>query len=64
MVITEPEVTIQLKIPASLKRKIQQIALDRDETIKTFILKSIKKNGVAIPESLTVDRRKKRLKDV
>lgn len=56
----EPEATIQLKIPAKLKRKIQQVAFDRDETMKTFILKSMRKNGVAIADALIVDRRKNR----
>ncbi|MBL1438225.1 MAG: hypothetical protein COB08_018750 [Rhodobacteraceae bacterium] len=57
---SKSEATIQLKIPAELKRRIQQTAFDRDETMKTFILKSIKKNGVAVDDSVVIDRRKMR----
>ncbi len=56
----EPEATIQLKIPAKLKREIQQTAFDREETMKTLILRSLKKNGVNISDSAIVDGRKNR----
>ena len=56
----EPEATIQLKISAKLKREIQQIAFDREETMKSLILRSLKKNGVKISESIIVDGRKNR----
>lgn len=52
------EETVQIKVSPELKKSIRRNALERDETIRTFILKALKNRGVTISDSELVDRRK------
>ena len=58
--MTDEEVTVQIKVPRSLKRQLQKRALNRDETMRTFILKALRKEGLCVPTALLADRRKTR----
>lgn len=58
--MADAEVAIQIRVPRSLKRRLQKEALDRDETMRTFILKALRKEGLQVPQALLEDRRKTR----
>jgi hypothetical protein len=50
--------TLQIKIPPILKKEIRRIALECDETVRTFVLKALRGRGVTIPDDELLDRRK------
>ena len=52
------EETVQIKVSAKLKKEIRRTALERDETIRTFILMALKERGLAVADDELVDRRK------
>jgi hypothetical protein len=52
------EKTVQFKVSAALKKEIRRSALERDQTVRAFILKALKGQGVAISDDELVDRRK------
>lgn len=52
------EKTVQFKVSPALKKEIRRSALERDETVRAFILKALKGQGVAISDDDLVDRRK------
>jgi hypothetical protein len=52
------EKTVQFKVSPALKKQIHRSALERDETVRTFILKALKARGIAIADHDLVDRRK------
>lgn len=52
------EKTVQFKVSPELKKEIHRKALERDETVRTFILKALKARGIAIADRDLVDRRK------
>lgn len=52
------EQTVQIKVSPELKKAIRRNALERDETVRTFILKALRERGVAISDDELVDRRK------
>ena len=52
------EKTVQFKVSPELKKEIHRTALERDETVRTFILKALKQRGIAIADGDLVDRRK------
>lgn len=52
------EKTVQFKVSPELKKEIHRTALERDETIRTFILKALKQRGITIADDDLVDRRK------
>ena len=52
------EVTVQIKVPRSLKRELQKEAFNRDETMRTFILKALRDKGLRVSSALLRDRRK------
>ena len=58
--MTKPsqEETVQIKVPAKLKKEIRRSALECDETVRTLILKALKARGVAVADDELVDRRK------
>lgn len=58
MAKTPGEKTVQIKVSAELKKAIHRTALERDETVRTFILKALKQRGIAIADGDLVDRRK------
>ena len=52
------EKTVQIKVSPELKKAIHRTALERDETVRSFILKALRQNGVAVADGDLVDRRK------
>jgi len=52
------EKTVQIKVSPALKKEIHRSALERDETVRTFILKALKGRGIAVSDGDLVDRRK------
>lgn len=52
------EKTVQFKVSPELKKEIHRTALERDETVRTFILKALKQRGIAVADGDLVDRRK------
>lgn len=53
-----PEETVQIKVSAETKKEIRRIALERDETVRTFILRALKERGVTVADAEIGDRRK------
>ena len=58
MARTPDEKTIQIKVSPELKKAIHRTALERDETIGTFILKALQQRGIAVSDGDLVDRRR------
>lgn len=54
---TEEE-TIQFTVSAKVKRALKKKALERDETMRTFILKALRDAGLNVPEHELADRRR------
>ena len=52
------EVSVQFKVSTVLKKEIYRSALERDETVRAFILKALKDRGIAVSDGDLVDRRK------
>jgi hypothetical protein len=52
------EMTVQFKVSPALKKEICRSALERDETVRAFILKALKDRGIPVSENDLVDRRK------
>lgn len=52
------EMTVQFKVSPALKKEICRSALERDETVRAFILKALKDRGIAVSDIDLIDRRK------
>ena len=52
------EKTVRIKVSPELKKVINRTALERDGTIRTFILKALQQRGIAVSDGDLVDRRK------
>lgn len=52
------EKTVQIKVSPELKKQIYLSALEKDETVRAFILKALKGRGIAVSDRDLVDRRK------
>ena len=52
------EETVQIRVSAETKKEIRRNALERDETVRTFILRALQARGVILSESEIGDRRK------
>lgn len=52
------EETLQIKVSPTLKREIRRSAFERDETVRTFILRALKSQGISVADEELVDRRK------
>ena len=50
--------TVQFKVSPALKKEIYRSALERDETVRVFILKALKGQGIDVSDGDLVDRRK------
>ncbi len=58
MVRVPAEKTVQIKVSPELKKAIHRSALERDETVRTFILKALQQRGIPVSDGDLVDRRK------
>ena len=54
----DPVETVQIKVSAKTKKEIRRVALERDETLRTFVLRALKDRGVAVSDEEVGDRRK------
>ncbi len=52
------EETLQIMVSPSIKKAIRALAVERDETIRSLILRSLKDAGLQLDEAELVDRRK------
>lgn len=52
------ESAIQFKVSPALKKEISRNALERNQTVRVFILRALKAQGIAISETELVDRRR------
>ena len=55
---TNPDETVQIKVSAKTKKEIRRVALERDETLRTFVLRALRDRGVAVSDEEVGDRRK------
>jgi hypothetical protein len=55
---TSKEMTVQFKVSPTLKKAIYRSALERDETVRAFILKALKDQGIPVSDGDLIDRRK------
>lgn len=53
-----PDETVQIKVSAETKKEIRRVALERDETLRTFVLRALRDRGVAVSDEEVGDRRK------
>jgi predicted transcriptional regulator len=58
MAKTPDEKTVQIKVSPELRKAIHRMALERDETVRIFILKALQQRGIAVSDGDLVDRRK------
>lgn len=54
----EPEELLQARIPRGIKRQVAQLAFERGQTVRTFLLESLSRNGVSVSLDQLKDRRK------
>ena len=52
------ESAIQFKVSPELKKEICRSALERNETVRAFILRALKEQGLSISDSDLIDRRR------
>lgn len=52
------EETLQIMVSPSIKKAIRALAVERDETIRSLILRSLRDAGLPLDESELIDRRK------
>ena len=58
MTKAKPDQTVQIKVSAETKKEIRRVALERDETLRTFVLRALKDRGVTVSDEEVGDRRK------
>lgn len=54
----EGEETVQIKVSPHIKKSIRALAFERDETVRSLILRSLRDSGLPLDEAELVDRRK------
>jgi hypothetical protein len=58
MTKSKPDATVQIKVSAETKKEIRRVALERDETLRTFVLRALKDRGVRVSDEEVGDRRR------
>lgn len=57
----EPEVPLQVKLPASIRKQIDFMSVERGESLRTLVLRAFQGLGIDVPEEeLNAGRRRKR----
>lgn len=56
------EETLQITVPSHVKKQVQMTALEQGETMRTFILKALRKQGIDVLDVELVDRRRQQSK--
>lgn len=54
------ETTLQVEVPAKVKRQLQLKAAQQGVTIRTLVLKALRNQGIQVAEHEILDRRKQR----
>lgn len=54
------EETLQIEVPASVKRQLSVKAAREGATIRSLVLKALREYGIKVSETELVDRRRKR----
>jgi len=52
------EVVVQFKVSPRIKKSIKAMAFDRDETVRSLILRALKEAGLPVADDELGDRRK------
>lgn len=52
------ESVLQIRVSDQLKREIMRAAFDREQTLRCFVLESLKAQGIQVDDDDLVDRRK------
>lgn len=55
---TSEESAIQIKVSPALKKEITRSAFERNETVRAFILRALKAQGISVSDSELIDRRR------
>jgi hypothetical protein len=58
--VLEPEVPLQVKLPASIRKKIDFLSVERGESLRTLVLRGFQSLGIEVPEEELKGRRGKR----
>lgn len=53
------EVVVQFKVSPKIKKAIKAMALERDETVRSLILKALRDNGLHVAKDELGDRRRR-----
>lgn len=56
------EEALQITVPADVKKQVQTKALERDQTMRTFILIALRDHGIKIDDDDLQDRRRHQTK--
>lgn len=54
------EETVQIKVPRDVKRQLVMLAAERNETLRTVVLRALSNFGLRIDAAEILDRRKTR----
>ena len=57
-VVREAEAALMIQIPITTMKSLKSKALDKDMTMRAFVLQALKKAGVDVSEETLRDRRK------
>ena len=57
-VVREAEAALMIQIPITTMKSLKSKALDKDMTLRAFVLQALKKAGVDVSEETLRDRRK------
>lgn len=56
--VLEREELLQARVPASIKRDVARLAFERGQTVRAFLLESLRGSGVSVTDDQLNDRRK------
>ena len=57
-VVREAEAALMIQIPMATMKSLKSKALDKDMTLRSFVLQALKEAGVEVSEETLRDRRK------
>lgn len=60
VVVSEPEVPLQVMVPASVRRQVTLLAAHDGQTVRAVVLKGLRAVGIAIADAEVEDRRTRR----
>jgi predicted HicB family RNase H-like nuclease len=60
MAAKQMDVTLQVEVPANVKRQLLLKAAQEGVTMRTLVLKALREQGIQVADSDILDRRKQR----